>query len=161
LPIKPWLYLETTIPSYLVARPSSDVRLLADQQATKEWWEQRRRDFDLFVSQVVIAEAGRGDVRLAAARLEVLRGIALLDPSPAGEELAQRLLVEGILPPMAADDAAQLGFAAAHGLEYLLTWNCRHSNNRALERRIERACAACGLACPVSATPTELMNPEP
>ena len=159
--MKPRLYLETTIPSYLVARPSADVRLLADQQATKEWWEQRRGDFDLFASHVVIAESGRGDVRLAAARLEVLRGVVLLDPSPAGEELAGRLLVEGIIPPIAADDAAHLGFAAAHGMDYLLTWNCRHINNRALGRRIERACAACGLTCPVIATPTELMNPEP
>ncbi len=57
-------------------------------------------------------------------------------------------------------DATHLGFAAAHGLDFLLTRNCRHLNNRALERRIERACLACGLTCPVICTPTELMNLE-
>ena len=158
--MNPRLYLETTIPSYLVARPSADMRLLADQQATKEWWEECRHDFDLFVSHTVIAEAGRGDERLAAARLEALRGVAILHPSPAGEELAERLLVEGIIPPIAADDAAHLGFAATHDMDYLLTWNCRHINNPALRRRIERACAACGVKCPVICSPAELRKGE-
>jgi len=48
--MKPRLYLETTIPSYLVARPSQDVRLLVDQQATNEWWKLRRYEYDLFIS---------------------------------------------------------------------------------------------------------------
>jgi predicted nucleic acid-binding protein len=157
--MKPRLYLETTIPSYLVARPSKDLRLAADQQATREWWDQRRHDFDLFVSEVVVSEAGRGDSECAATRLEKLRHIPILDPLPAGEQLAERLLTEGIIPPVAADDAIHLGFAAAHKMDYLLTWNCRHINNRALQRRIEHACVACGLICPVICTPTELMSP--
>ena len=41
--MNPRLYLETTIPSYLVARASHDVRLLADQEATNDWWKLRRR----------------------------------------------------------------------------------------------------------------------
>ena len=157
--MKPRLYLETTIPSYLVARRSRDLRLAADQQATKEWWEWRRHDFDLCVSEAVFREAARGDPIFAAARLERLHGIPVLAPLPAAEELAERLLREGIIPPIAADDAAHLGFAAAHNMDFLLTWNCRHINNRALQRRIEQACAAYGLPCPVICTPTELMNP--
>jgi len=136
------------------------LRLAADQESTQEWWEQRRHKFDLFVSQVVIVEAGRGDSIFAAARLEKLRGILVLDPTPAGEQLAERLLAGGILPSIAADDAAHLGFAAAGNMDYLLTWNCRHINNPALRRGIERICAACGLACPVICTPTELIDPE-
>ena len=84
----------------------------------------------------------------------------MLEPTPAGEQLAEHLLSAGIIPPIAADDAVHLGIAAAHHLDYLLTWNCRHLNNRALQRRIESACAACGLTCPVICTPTELMDPE-
>jgi hypothetical protein len=122
-------------------------------------WEQRRHDFDLFVSEVVFREARRGDANFATARIETLRGIAVLNPLPEAEELTERLLRDGVIPPMAADDAAHLGFAAAHGLDYLLTWNCRHINNRSIARRIERACVACGLSCPVIATPVELMNP--
>lgn len=156
--MKPRLYLETTIPSYLVARRSRDLRLAADQETTQEWWEQRRQDFDLFVSEVVFREAGRGDAVFAAARLESLRSIPVLLALPAAEQLAERLLREGVIPAIAADDAVHLGFAAAHGMDFLLTWNCRHINNRALARRIEAACAACGLVCPVVCTPAELMN---
>ena len=65
-----------------------------------------------------------------------------------------------IIPPKAADDATHLGLAAAHGLDYLLTWNCRHINNPTLRRRIERACVACGLECPVICSPVELLKGE-
>jgi hypothetical protein len=156
--LKPRVYLETTIPSYLVGRPSRDLRLAADQQATLEWWEQRRHHFELFISQFVIAEASRGDPLLVAARLEKLRDIPIIGFSPAGEQLAQRLLEERIIPAVAAIDAAHIGYAAANGADYLLTWNCSHINNLALLRKIERVCVECGLACPVVGTPAELMN---
>lgn len=158
--MKPRLYLETTIPSYLVARRSRDVRLLADQQATSEWWKLRRHDYDLFISETVLLEASQGDAAFAAARLAALRGIPVLRDFPLAAELAQRLLDEAIIPLKAADDATHLGLAAAHGLDYLLTWNCRHINNPTLRRRIERACAACGLECPVICSPVELMKGE-
>ncbi len=158
--MKPRLYLETTIPSYLVARPSQDVRLLADQQATHEWWKLRRQDYETFISETVLFEISRGDATFAAARLAALRGILVLRDVPVAAELAERLLDEGIIPPKAADDATHLDLAAAHGMEYLLTWNCRHINNPMLRRRIERACAACGLECPVICSPVELMKGE-
>jgi len=156
--MRPRLYLETTIPSYLVARPSNDLRLAADQQTTREWWETRRGDFDLFVSEAVLREVRRGDPQLAGARLAALRGIPVLPALRAAEGLAERLLCEGIIPAIAADDAAHLGLAAANAMDYLLTWNCRHINNPTLERRIARACAACGLPYPVACTPAELME---
>ena len=75
-------------------------------------------------------------------------------------ELARRLLDDAFIPPKAADDATHLGLAAAHGLDYLLTWNCQHINNPALRRRFERACAACGLVCPAICSPVDLMKGE-
>ena len=69
-----------------------------------------------------------------------------------------RLLADGIVPTVAADDVAHIGRAAAHAMDFLLTWNCKHINNRYAFRRIERACAASGLSCPVISTLTELMN---
>ena len=158
--MKPRLYLETTIPSYLVARSSQDVRLLADQQATNEWRKLRRYEYDLFISETVLLEISRGDTAFAAARLAALRDITVLRDTPLAAELTQRLLDEAIIPPKVADDATHLGLAAAHGMEYLLTWNCRHINNPTLRRRIERACPACGLECPVICSPVELMKGE-
>ena len=157
----PKLYLETTIPSYLTARRSRDVRMATDQEATESWWKSQRVDFEIFISQVVVREVRRGDVELAAARLARIREFSVLEPTPASEELTMRLLADGIVPAVAADDAAHIGIAAAHAMDFLLTWNCKHINNRYTFRRIERACAACGMACPVIATPTELMNLQP
>lgn len=58
--MQPKVYLETTIPSYLTARPSYDVRLLSHQQTTQAWWETRRSAFDLFISELVLEEMSHG-----------------------------------------------------------------------------------------------------
>jgi len=157
--MKSRLYLETIIPSYLVARRSRDLRLAADQETTEEWWESRRQDFELFISQTVVREVSRGDANFAAARLDHLRGLPLLPRTATASALIAHLLADGIIPPAAEDDAVHIGLAAAHGMEYLLTWNCRHINNHHLRTRIERACGAFGLACPDICTPAELMKP--
>ena len=109
----------------------------------------------------MLVEVSRGNAESAAARLAALRGIAVLDDLPVAKTLTKQLLAEAIIPPVAAEDAIHLGLAAAHGLDYLLTWNCRHINNPMLRRRIEQACAACGLECPVIFSPAELMRGEP
>lgn len=159
--MKPRIYIETTIPSYLVARPNRDVRIVADQAATVQWWELHRDDFEMFVSAVVIREVTRGDVEMAALRIEKIHHLPVLAPTPASEALTERLLRDRIIPTVAADDAAHIALAAAHRMEFLLTWNCKHINNRYAVRRLERACETAGFACPVIATPTELMNLEP
>jgi len=56
------VYLETTIPSYLTARLSSDLITAGEQAITREWWEQRRLVYRLFISEAVVEEASRGDV---------------------------------------------------------------------------------------------------
>ena len=159
--MKPRLYLETTIPSYLVARPNRDVQIAADQAATVQWWDVHRDDFEMFISPVVVREVSRGDAEMAARRIEKIRHLPVLAPTAASEALTERLLVERIVPAVAADDAAHIALAAAHHMDFLLPWNCKHINNRYAVRRIERACETAGFACPVIATPTELMNLEP
>jgi len=155
----PKLYLETTIPSYLTARRSRDLQLAADQQATEDWWNFHRQHYECYISAAVLEEVQCGDPAFAAARVEKLRGLPLLPETDAVRELSERLLHEQIIPSVAADDAAHVAFAATHALDFLLTWNCKHINNPHLLRRIERACAACGLTCPVICTPAELMLP--
>ena len=155
--MNPRLYLETTIPSYLVARPSKDLRLAADQQTTQEWWETRRHEYDLFISEAVLDEAAGGDPGFAAQRMETLRGLTRLPATMAADALVARLLNERIIPAITAPDAVHLALAAAHGMDFLLTWNCTHIHNPHLERRIEAACRACGFVCPVICTPAELL----
>jgi hypothetical protein len=154
----PKLYLETTIPSYLTARRSRDLRIVADQETTQEWWDERRTDFDLFISEAVLREVSRGDAGMVAARLACLRGLPVLGETPLANRLTKHLLAAGIMPAKAEDDAAHVALAAAHGMDFLLTWNCTHINNRAIARQIERVCAGCGVECPVICTPNELME---
>ena len=156
--MKPRLYIETTIPSYLVARPSPLIRIAADQQTTREWWESKRHEYDLFTSVVVLEEASTGDAEMAAARVTSLASISLLTEPPLATTLARHLLAKQIIPEVAADDAFHLAIAAAHHIDFLLTWNCKHIHNPHLERRIADACAAHGLQVPVICTPAELLQ---
>ena len=157
--MKPTVYIETTIVSYLTAWPSRDVLRLSHEILTREWWTTRRSAFDLFASDVVVQEASRGDPSADAERLNALAGIPLLPLNPAVSDLAQRLETALSLPPRARLDAAHAAIAAVHGVQFLLTWNCTHLANAFLADRIERACAECGFKAPRIITPDLLMEP--
>ena len=156
---KPKLYLETTIPSYFVSKPSRDLRLAADQEQTIEWWEEHRGRFEIFVSAVVLREVSKGNPEMSQKRVDVLSGIPLLSPTGESEQLTIRLLEE-VVPANAADDAVHIAIATVHGIDFLLTWNCKNINNRYTTRKIEECCQKMGFTCPVIATPTELMEIE-
>jgi len=105
--MKAKVYIETTIPSYLVARPSRDLPIAAHQQITRDWWEYRAPLFDLYVSQPVLEEAAAGDAILAKRRLEALADIRVLALTEGILKLAEILVAEGPIPPKAAGDALQ------------------------------------------------------
>jgi hypothetical protein len=88
------VYIETTIPSYLAARPSRDLLTAARQQITRDWWEGCRLRFDLFISQPVIDESAAGDAVLSGRRLELLKGIPVLPLTDQTVLLADVLIAE-------------------------------------------------------------------
>jgi hypothetical protein len=155
--VKPKVYLETTIPSLLTAWPSRDVLIAGQQLATREWWEKRRQAFDLYVSQEVLKEAGRGDAEAARDRLAALAECRILAATELAEAVTERILSSGLIPSRAASDAVHIGYAAAHEMDFLLTWNCRHILNAVIERRLAGVCEAMGVPLPVLCTPSELM----
>jgi hypothetical protein len=152
------VYLETTFISYLVARPSRDLLVAAHQQTTQDWWDNRRTEFDNFVSQVVIDEASAGDPVEVRKRLAVIGNLPALDVTEEAEELTQATLDAGILPLRAVRDAAHIAVAAVHEIDYLLTWNCRHLANAQIARRIAVVCGQLGHVMPMICTPEELMG---
>jgi hypothetical protein len=156
--MKPKIYLETTIPSYLTARPSRDLVTAAHQQITREWWDTRRHAFDLFVSQMILDEASAGDPDAAAQRLAVLAPLPLLNPRAEGADLAQALIEQVPLPIGAAADALHIAIAVVNGMDYLLTWNCTHIANAALRSQIETVCRRAGFEVPIICTPDELLE---
>lgn len=155
--MKAKVYLETTIPSYLMAWRSRDLIKAAHQEATHEWWENRSR-FELYISQVVVRESAGGDPEAAAKRLQALAGIPMLDVTDNAEALASDLMERGPLPKKAAADALHIAVATVHGMDYLLTWNCTHIANAVTRGEIESVCRENGLAPPTICTPIELME---
>jgi predicted nucleic acid-binding protein len=156
-PIKPKLYLETSIASYLTARPSHDLIRAAHQQITRDWWEMRS-SFSLYISQFVLDEARAGNAEAAGRRLSVLREASLLELTPETGELAREILGRGGMPSKAYVDAVHVALAAVHGLDYLLTWNCTHIANATMRGKIEAICRAAGFEPPVICTPVELVK---
>ena len=152
------VYIETTSPSYLVARPSRDLIRAAHQELTREWWESCRQGFDLFVSQFVLDEAGDGDPNMAAQRLALLTDVPLLPVTDEAIRLAEGLVQDGPLPEKAATDALHIAMAAVHQMDILLTWNCRHLANARLLGALRRAAESKGHELSVICTPEELMG---
>ena len=115
------VFIETTIPSYYVARPSRNILQLARQELTREWWDFQRSSYELYTSEVVREEAAEGDSILAEARLSILAGMMLLNIDEQVVALADELVRKGILPSVAAGDAMHLATAAVHRMQFLLT----------------------------------------
>ena len=151
------VYLETTIPSYLTAWMSPELVMASRQQITRDWWDNRRHDFELFVSQLVIDEASAGDAEASARRLEVLEGIPLLEPHGDMDVLVEALLLELSLPDRAAADVVHIALSVVNGIDFLITWNCTHIANAAFRPAIEAVCRSLGYEPPVICTPEELM----
>ncbi|MGA3213893.1 MAG: type II toxin-antitoxin system VapC family toxin [Terriglobales bacterium] len=158
--MKAKVYIETTIPSYLVARPSRDLLVAAHQQITRQWWETRRRDFQIYISDLVINEARSGDTALAKQRLEFLAGVEVLTIRPDILQMAGRLVSAGPIPLAVADDATHIATASAYNCEYLLTWNCRHIANAELRPALKRIVEEFGFELPNLCTPEELMGEQ-
>jgi hypothetical protein len=156
--MKQTLYVETTIVSYLTARPKPDVMRLSHEMLTRQWWTNERIRFDLYISQLVIEEASGGDKAAAAERLKVLKDIPLLTITAEMYELAARLTRTLALPARARADAVHVAIAAVHGMSFLLTWNCRHLANAALADRIDQTCEGYGIVAPRIVTPEQLME---
>jgi predicted nucleic acid-binding protein len=152
------VYLETTIISYLIARPSADLLVAAHQHTTEEWWTNRRHDFECYVSQVVIDEVSAGNQEIAKKRIEIISKFAVLDVTEEAEQLTMLILTEGAIPPHEVRDAAHIAVAAVNDMDYLLTWNCKHLANAQIIRKISVICNRYGYNMPVICTPEELMG---
>lgn len=157
--MKPKLYIETSIISYLTSRPSRDVVINANQQLALEWWE-TRENFDLFVSQIVVDEVSKGDAAFAQKRLDLIQDIPLIDFNDEAKNLAKEILNQNVLPPKASLDVFHIAVTAIHEIDFLLTLNCKHIANAFVIKRIEKICAEFGYESPIVCTPQEILQKE-
>jgi len=152
------IYIESTIPSYVVARPARDLLQAARQQLTRDWWDLKRQAHEIFTSQVVLDEIAAGEAAMARQRLALLAGIPIVRATNDAEALTQRILDSGVLPANADRDAAHIALATVYELDILLSWNCRHIANAFLQGRLRRLADAAGYTLPVICTPEELLD---
>lgn len=153
-------YIETTIPSYYVARPSTNLIQAARQVSTRRWWDTGCSGFELFTSQEVLDEVGRGAPPMAGARLGLIQQLGVLEVSDEVGSLVQHLISSQLVPARAASDAVHIAVASVHGMDFLVTWNFRHIANPHIQERLQVAVAAFGVHLPVICTPEELLNDE-
>ena len=155
------VYVETSIIGYLTARSGDSIIFQARQQLTRSWWDTRRQSYELVTSQLVLDEAGSGDSAAAQERLELLEPIPLLDiEHPQVQPLAERLIQAHLLPEKASADARHVAVSTVFGVDYLLTWNCKHIANATLRSRIEQVCRDVGFEPPIICTPDELVGTD-
>ena len=152
------VYIETSVVSYLVARPSRNPVTAWRQRLTKEWWVEQRGQFACVISQEVIAEALAGDSSMAAKRMAALRGLPLVAGGTESAKLAADLLERGLFPATARADANHLAIATCAAVDYLLTWNYRHLVNAVVLQRLEKFLASRSLHLPRVCTPEEFME---
>ena len=143
------VYIESTIPSYVVARPARDLLQAARQRLTCDWWDFQRAKHGLFTSQVVLDEIAFGENHMAQRRLQTMHDIPLLRANDEVQILAARILASGLLPLSADRDATHIALASTYEMDILLTWNCRHIANAAIQQRLRKLVETAGFTLPV------------
>ncbi|MGH9786121.1 MAG: type II toxin-antitoxin system VapC family toxin [Terriglobia bacterium] len=155
--MKPKIYVETTVISYLTALPSTDLIMTAHQQITRDWWKRRQR-FDLFISQAVLREVAAGNTEAATLRLAAVDGIPVLTIGTDTLGLAERFLFRKVIPTKAEVAAVHIAVAVVNGMDFLVIWNCAHIANAAIRGKIEETCRDMGFEPPTICTPEELLE---
>lgn len=151
------IYVETSVISYLTARPSKTIIGAAHQQITLAWWE-LRSDYELLVSQSVWQECAAGDPVAAQKRLAALEGIPVLAVTQDMIHLAESLIAQAIIPAKAIEDALHIAVSTLHHVDFLVTWNCRHIANPVIQEKIAVYLEQLGLFLPIICTPEELLG---
>jgi hypothetical protein len=152
------LYLETSVVSYMAARPSRDTVVAGQQASTHRWWREKRRNFELYISKVVWKELSQGDKAAVKRRLDFVRPLRWLQVTRQAAQLARALVVRKALPSNAAEDALHIALGAVYHMQFLLTWNFTHINNPATEDQVRTVCKDHEFHCPVICTPDQLLS---
>lgn len=156
--MKPAIYIETSVISYLTAQVSRDLVVAAHQQLTIEWWQNALPKFKPFISPVVLEEIAKGDPEAADRRKNSVAAFGILEVSPEVRDLAEQYFIAIDLPERARADAYHLALAVWHGMDYLVTWNCTHIAGGKVKRIVEIVNVGRGIGSPIICTPEELME---
>ena len=150
------VYLETSIISYLVSKPSKDIILLSHQLITEDWWEKSRKNYDLYVSVPTIYEISRGDTEYSEKRLKLVESLKTLDAEEEIKDLISMYMKHYKLPKKFELDITHIAYSVYYEMDYLLTWNCKHIANAHFRVQISNFNREKGLHITEICTPEEL-----
>ncbi len=154
------VYIETTVVSYYTGLPTRDLIIAARQEETRALWPQLVRDYDSFISALVLAESREGNPDVANKRMDALVSFPILDVTQEAEELANDLLNNGAVPTSYPEDALHIAIAAVNGVEIILSLNFKHINNPFLFGKIRFVVEKAGYKCPEICSPEQLLENE-
>lgn len=156
--MKASVYIDTSVISYLTARPSRDLLIAGRQTMTQRWWDISAGFFDIYTSQLVRFEASTGDAAFAASRLAALEPFPNLEMTPEANALSDLLMATAAVPRVAQPDSLHIAICAVHGIDFLMTWDFKHLANARLRLKINESCESYGVVAPVICTPEELIE---
>jgi predicted nucleic acid-binding protein len=158
--MKKHVYIETTVVSYLTAKPSRDIMIAGHQEATRELWAKLSSRYETYVSALVFEEAGRGDPDQAQMRLAAIANFPMLDIEEEARSLAEKIITKKGIPAEYPEDALHIAVAAINGVEVIITWNFAHLNNPFTRKKVRKIVEAEGYSCPEICSPEELLEVE-
>jgi len=158
--MKKHIYIETTVVSYLTAKPSRDIMIAGHQEATRELWVKLLSGYEAYISALVFQEAGRGDPVQARARLSAIAKLPMLDINDEAQSLAEKIITQKGIPAEYPDDALHIAIAAVNGIEVIITWSFAHLNNPFTRKKVRKIVDAEGYSCPEVCSPEELLEVE-
>jgi predicted nucleic acid-binding protein len=158
--MKRHVYIETTVVSYLTAKPSRDIMIAGHQEATRELWAKLSSRYETYVSALVFEEAGRGDPDQAQMRLAAIAKFPMLDIDDDARSLAESIIDKKGIPSEYPEDALHIAAAAVNGIEVIITWNFAHLNNPFTRKKVRKIVEAEGYSCPEICSPEELLEVE-
>ena len=153
------VYIETSVPSYYFETRRS-AQAIAWRERTRLWWSRHRARYELVTSDYVLNELAAAPRAKSGPGLAMMEGLRLLEMTPRIGEIIGVYIGEKVMPADAVGDAAHLAACSHHGIDFLLTWNCRHLANANKVGHIRAVNQRLGLSVPVVTTPMNL-DPEP
>jgi len=150
-------YIETSVVSYLTARPSKNIIIAGHQIVTKDFWEQIDTR-STFISELVLQEASKGDENAAKLRLNAVNNLKELEIDEECKQLASLLIEQSVIPKEFPEDALHIAVASVHGMDAIVTWNFKHINNPLLRRKIKVVVEESGYKCPELCSPEEFLG---
>jgi predicted nucleic acid-binding protein len=124
---KPRLYLETSLWNFCFADDAPEKK-----DVTLRFLEMvRLGKYRVYISNVVLEEIGRANEAKRLQLIEVINELQpeLLELDDEVIALAERYVVEGVVPRTKFEDAMHAATASVHEMDALISWNLKHLAN--------------------------------